>query len=172
METQASTKEARKILRAHSEQIITSQFFVDQFPKASGKRISNLITNLRIRGDLGTTNKKGVYINKYLVQPKYDGSRSKVTTEAEEPKTQLSAAKVGESIIAYIDTLKGQIRAEREKNDKLRSSINGYVADGKNYRAKIQSLEGLVETMRNKVKEYSGKTLDMEEVATVIRKGV
>lgn len=163
--TTATVAQAKALLKTIGG-VVSSHTFKEAFPDATPKNISNLITNLRIIGDLKNTLRKGVYINTLAREPQ------EVKSEEIEAKGELTGAQIGESIIVYIEALKERVKERASLVEKWRATANDYLATSRELKKQCAELKAENMVLRNTIKYQTGKTLNMAEVARVItRKG-
>lgn len=91
--------------------------------------------------------------------------------EPSKPFQSIPLEKAGEAILAYTQLLKRQIYDQEERIAKLRFQVRSYQNDRRDFEKALKEQDEQIKTLGEKIREASGKTFPMNEVARVIRSG-
>ena len=178
--TQKKTSQAEQIRQHLASFPLDTQFTVsairDALPSVSKRAAEQTIYALNKQGKIICVRKGSSRGGPAVYKvPKEKPSQSATgyvpQSQSQAMPLGLPLDKVGEAILAYTQLLKRQIYDQEERIQKLRTRLNEYVAEKKNFRKLLDEQDEQIKVLADKVRSISGKTFPMNEVARVLRQG-
>lgn len=132
--------------------------------------VRSIIHRLCQKGMVRRLHKVGSFEGSYTLYTKKPLVKT-VQAKQQELPLNLPMDKLGEVIYAYVELLKKQVRSLGLKLEESRKDANTWRQNCRNLQKTIDKKEDEIKTLRESVRNNSGKTFSMSEVAKVMRNG-
>lgn len=136
----------------------------------TGHYLRSMLSKLAIKGEIRRVEKIGHRAGSYIVYSKKPLDKSKAHTQEELP-LELPMEKVGEAILAAFQILKRQVNELEQKVESTRNDANNWRKQCRELQKTIDHKNKELETVTEALRNKTGKTFSMSEVARVIRNG-